>query len=433
MPNWTLDGLRSADPVLGLAFVMLLAVVLANMLHRYARLPRVMGTMLVGALASPFALRLIDRSDLDPWKPLLDLAIGVLVFELGSRIRPRWLYDNPWLAAMCVLEGVLAGIAVTLALAWSGAPAVSAAMAGAVAMSTSPVIVMAMLHESRPRGQVTERLLLAAAVNSVLAILAIEGWRVVAAVGAPSPGAEMLSVGAGALYVVCGSFLLGVACGYVLHRLSRGTAESGAMPVLQIALVIAASLLAAQWKLSPLMTLLAAGVTARVAMGHRLTVEPQLGSAGAVLTVLLFISLGLLFSLEGAAEVWPWALAIIVARLAGKALGIFATAQKSGLGWRQAGALTIALQPMSSLAVLLAADSFVRPTPPGMNSAVLQALLLATTVMQLGGPLAMQWALQAVARESDGSGETRIGTSSGSGTSSSRSTAAGAGTSAGAR
>ncbi len=294
---------------------MLLGVLVAEALHRFARLPRVMGMMLVGALASPFALRLIESAELDPWKPLLDLAIGVLVFELGSRIRPQWLFENPWLAASCVLEGVLAGVAVTVALSALGAPMLSAAMAGAVAMSTSPVITMAMVHEDKPRGQVTERLLMTSALNSIVAMLAVKAWRVMAAAGSPSPGVEMLTMAASALYVTCGSFLVGVACGWLLHRLSRASGSSNTVPVLQIALVIVATLLAAQWKLSPLLALLVAGVTARLTMGHRLTVEPHLGSAGAVLTVLLFISLGLLFTLDGAMTLWPWVLAIIVVRL----------------------------------------------------------------------------------------------------------------------
>jgi len=403
MPVWTLEGLRNADPLFGLALVMLLGVLVADALHRWARLPRVMGMMLVGALASPFALRLIESTELDPWKPLLDLAIGVLVFELGSRIRPRWLVENPWLAASCVLEGVLAGIAVTAALSWLGAPMLSAAMAGAVAMSTSPVITMAMVHEAKPRGQVTERLLMAAALNSIVAMLAVKAWRVIAAAGQPSPGVEMLTMAANALYVACGSFLVGVAAGWLLHRLSRASGSSNTVPVLQIALVILATMLAAQWKLSPLMALLVAGVIARYTMGHRLTVEPHLGSAGAVLTVLLFISLGLLFTLDGATTLWPWVLAIIVVRLAAKGAAIAATAGLSGLGWRQAIALTLALQPMSSLAVLLAADTFGWPSQLlGIDRSVLQALLLATTVMQLSGPLWVQWGLRHVARECEG-------------------------------
>ena len=403
MHFWSFEGWRSADPLLGLAIVMLVGVIAADVLYRTARLPRVTGLMLVGALASPLALRYIGGAQLDPWKPLLDLAIGVLVFELGSRIRPRWLIDNPWLALAHVLEGVLSGGAVALALWWLGASPRAAPPAGAVAMSTSPVIIMAMVHELRPRGQVAERALLATALNSALAVLLLKGWRVIAAVGWPSPGDEWLTVGASAVYVVCGSFLLGVAAGWALHRLARGIqAPPGTTSVLQIALVIVASLLAVQWKLSPLLALLVAGVTARALMGHRLTVEPHMGSAGAVLSVLLVISLGLLSRLDGIMSLWPWALVIIGARFAGKALAVLGTARMSGLGVRQAIALTLALQPMSSLAVLLAADTFGWPSQlPGVEGAMLQALLLATTVMQLAGPVLTQYALRHVARESE--------------------------------
>lgn len=396
---WSLEGLRGAEPVLGLAVVMLVAVVAADLLHRWVRLPRACGWMLVGALASPLALRLLDRSELDPWKPLIDLAIGVLVFELGSRIRPRWLIDNRWLALSCLLEGTLAGLLVLFALKLLGVPTLSAAIAGAVAMSTSPIITLAVVHEARPRGQVTERLLLMSAVNSVLAMLAIKGLRVMAV----GDSDDLLAVAGNSLYVVCGSFLLGAAAGYALHRLGhllRGSA--GAMPVLQIVLIVLATLLAARWTLSPLLALLVAGMMARRWLGHRLTVEPHFGTAGASLTVLLFMSLGLLFTFDQLLASLGMVLAIVLARLAGKAAAVYATARASGLGWRQAGALTVALQPMTSLAVLLAADTFGWPSQlPGLEATVLQALLVATTLLQLTGPLWTTLALRPLAREAD--------------------------------
>ena len=399
-PLWTLEVLRGADPVLGLALLITLAVVLAEALHRGVRLPRACGTMLVGALASPLVLRLLERSELDAWKPLIDLAIAVLVFELGTRIRPRWLLDNPWLALTCVLEGVFAGAAVSASLVALGAPLASAALAGTVAMSTSPVIAMAVLHETRPRGQVTERLLLMSAVNSVLAMLALKVWHVIA-VGGEQHG--LLTSGAGALYVVSGSFLLGAACGLVLERSSRRVRGTSAMPVLQMALVVIASMLAVQWALSPLLALLVAGMVARSRMRHALTVEPQLGSAGAALNVVLFVCLGVLLTLDHVGSLWPWVLAIIVARLLGKGLAVALLARSSGLGWRQAGALTLALQPMSSLAVLLAADTFAWSGQlQGADRGVLQALLVATTLMQFTGPLWTTYALRTVAREANG-------------------------------
>ena len=137
-------------------------------------------------------------------------------------------------------------------------------------------------------------------------------------------------------------------------------------------------------------------------MGQWLEVSiGEQGSAGAVLNVLLFISTGLLFSVNGAQTLWPWVLALIAARLLGSAIAVAGLARLSGLAWRQAGALTIALQPMSSLAVLLAADTFGGASSlPGVDVFALQALLVATTLMQLTGPVWTSIALRRVARES---------------------------------
>jgi Kef-type K+ transport system membrane component KefB len=404
---WTLEGLRGAEPVLGLALIMLLAVVAADALVRWTRLPRATGWMLVGALAGPVALDVLHRGELDAWKPLLDLAIGVLVFELGSRIRPRWLIDNPGLAAACGLEGLLAGGLVAAALIGLGAAPASAVVAGAVAMSTSPVISLSGVHENASRGQVTERVLLMSAVNSVMAVLAIKLVHVAGVADRPDVTADIGAAAASAAYVAFGSFLLGVTAGWLLERLGRLARHPASLAVLQIALVVLATLLAARWTLSPLLALLAAGMVARSRMRHRLTVEPQLGTLGASLTVLLFVCIGLLFDFGGLLAVWPWVLAIIGARLAGKALAVALTARASGLGWRQAGALTLALQPMSGLLVLLAAASFSWDAAlPGVDPRVLSALLAATALMQLSGPLWLQFGLQHVAGETGGGSST---------------------------
>lgn len=389
-PLWTLEGLRGADPVLGIALLVIVAVVTGEAVRRWTRLPRACGHMLVGVIASPLALRLLERTDLDPWKPLLDLAVGVLVFELGARIRPRWLFDNPALGLQCIAEALLASIAVTAMLVMLGAPPMSAALAGCVAMATSPVITMSASHEWQPRGQVTERLLMMTALNSVLAVLALKVWRVIASADAPL-GSEWLPALTNAVYVLCGSFLLGALLGLALTWLSRPMRRTMASAVLQIGLLVLGALLATQWTLSPLLALLVAGMVARERMGHGLTVEPQLGTAGAALTVLLFVSLGLVSSVEGFWSLWPWVLGIVAARAAGKAVAVAALARRSGLGWQQAAGLTLALQPMAQSALLLGAATYGWPVDaPRVDAGVLQALLVAVTLMQLSGPV---WAL----------------------------------------
>ncbi len=401
-PLFTLEGLRAADPLLALALLILVSVLFAEGLYRAWRLPRACGHMLMGALAGPPMLGLLVRSELDVWKPLVDLAIGAVLFELGSRIRPSWLLDNRALALSCIVQALLCAVLVMFALIALGAPPLSAAVAGAVAASTSPVITLNALHETAARGQVTERLLIMTVVNTVIAVLVLKVLRVGLAIDAPASASDagVIATLVRSFMIVGGSLALGVVCGLLLERLSPWMRGTPAMTVVQIALVIIASLLAARWTLSPLLTLLVAGMTARARMQHHLTVEPLLGSAGAVLNVLLFVSLGLLFSLEGLFMVWPWALAIVVARLLGSALAMTALARSSGLGWRQAAGLVVALQPMSGLAVLLAADSYGWSNQlSGIDTPTLQALLVATMLMQLTGPAWARLGLRRIARE----------------------------------
>src|SRR5947208_16514139 len=104
-------------------------------------------------------------------------------------------------------------------------------------------------------------------------------------------------------------------------------------------------------------------MVARARMRHGLTVEPQLGSAGAALGIVLFICLGVLLTVDHLLSLWPWVVATIVARMLGKAVALAVLARPSALGWQQAGPLVPALQPISSLAALLAGDTFAWPSP----------------------------------------------------------------------
>ena len=394
---WPIEALRGADPIMGLAVLMIVALLAGEAVHRVTRLPRALGAMLVGALASPLALSLMVRTELDSWKPLLDLAVGLLVFELGSRIRPRWLLDNPWLAVKCLAEALATGVAVTGVLVWMGVSLSSAGLAGAVAMASSPVIAMAVLNELRPRGQVSERLLMMTAVNTVCAVLALTAWRVLATLD--SDGFDWQPALAGALYALCGSYLLGALSGLLLERLSRQIQGSG-LAALQLALVVLAAMLAAQFTMSPLLALLIAGMVARARMGHRLQVEPQLGSGGAALTLLLLVTLGMLSTLEGLFDLLPMVAAIIGARLLAKVGTVLLLARPSGLGWRQSLGLGLALQPASGLSVLLTSNTLGWPSSlPLPDSTLLQALLIALTLMQLSGPVWLQLGLCTVARE----------------------------------
>ena len=131
------------------------------------------------------------------------------------------------------------------------------------------------------------------------------------------------------------------------------------------------------------------------------------GMAGAVLPAipglpLVFAGLLLAAWLDQFAHVglWPLVVTIVGARFLAKTGTVLLLARPSGLGWRQALGLGLALQPASGLTVVLTSSTLGWPGAlPTPEAHLLQALLIALTLLQLSGPIWLQLGLSAVAQE----------------------------------
>lgn len=418
------ERLLDAQPALWFGLALLVALMLGEALRRSGRVPAVCAYVAVGLLAGPAGLGLIS-DDAGIWRqPLIDLALGVVMFELGHRVRLRWVWDNRWLALTSAAEMLLAFLAVFVALLVLGAvPGTSAALVALVAMSTAPMAVMAAIYDARTRGQVSERLLLLSALNSLVAVVAVRMWLVIGSDSRAAEGAaglvQVLSW-AQPLYVVLLSALLGLGVGWVTEmatRLLRLRPQPGTLPgggrshahqqVVVLAVVVIGATLATQLQLSVLLVMFIAGSMGHARLGRSLALEPHLGTAGVVLWVFLFMSIGAAGTLEALWSVWPLVILVLLARAAGKMAACVALARASGLTWRQGAAVGLGLQPLSIVALLLSAEMLIGL--PGFDPAAMQAMLIACTLMELAGPWITQTALRRVAHESvqaDRAGET---------------------------
>ena len=100
---------------------------------------------------------------------LVDLSVGLIVFELGFRLDFKWLQRNRWLFVTAIAESLFCFWAIFATLVYFDFRPLLAAMAAAIGTATSPAVVMLVAHDLRAQGQITERLLLFTAVNSVFA------------------------------------------------------------------------------------------------------------------------------------------------------------------------------------------------------------------------------------------------------------------------
>jgi len=371
------------------ALLLLVAALAGEAVQRWLRLPRLLGWIAVGALLGPHALGALGRAALEALTPLLQLALGVVLFELGQRVDPAWLRRNPWLLASSLLESALSFAAMLAVLLALDAPPLIAAVAAAIGISTSPAVMLTVARELRAQGQVTERALLLSALNSAYAFIAVSvllSW--VAREHALDWRAAVLQP----LYLVFGSLAAAAALAWGTLALLRLLGRRHDAQFLCVLALVAISVWAADvLRLSAALTLLAYGVAIRILDRQRLFVALSFGRVGTILLILLFAltAARLQWSLLAAGALAGGVL--VAARIAGKALGVLALAPAAALPLRKASLVALALTPMSGVAIALLLDT--ARLYPQLGPALAAILVSAIAMMELLGPLLAHFAL----------------------------------------
>ena len=376
------------DTLLGAALLALLAALLGEVVWRVLRWPRLLGYTLVGT-----ALALAGRGavgDEPALRLAVDGALALLLFEAGARLNLRWLGRNPWLMATSVAEAALAGIAVWLVLrSLSVAPGVAGPLS-IIAIAVSPAVLQRVVGELHAAGQVTERLLTLAALNTLYAVLALKLFSAGLLLSDPGTWLEALSP---VLFSFCGSILVGAALGEGLALIARrlDLREENAM-VLLLAAVLLALVVAKTLQLSALLVPLLAGIWLRNRSERPWVWPRHFGSAGGVLVLVMFVAVGSAWRVDALVGALGIAAALVLARAVAKALAVLALARPSGLGTSQALCLGAALTPMSATAWVLALDFGARHTAA---AAQLMPLLLTTlALLELSAPLLVMASLR---------------------------------------
>src|SRR6185295_7043523 len=90
------------------ALLLLVAAIAGELVLRWLHLPRLFGWIATGVLLGPQVSGVLTEGVLDEMRGVLDVAIGVVLFQLGQRVDLGWLRRNPSLLATSVLEASLA-------------------------------------------------------------------------------------------------------------------------------------------------------------------------------------------------------------------------------------------------------------------------------------------------------------------------------------
>lgn len=370
--------------------VLLVLGMLGGEVARQFRLPRVVGYVLVGFAIGPIAGAMNMGALLDEARIFVDIALGLVLFELGRRMDLAWMKRDWTLAASGFAESLCAfafTFAMLLALDF---PVLQAGLAGAIAMATSPAVVLLAVQDQKSEGQVTERALNLVALNSLFASILVT---ILLASVHYEVRLDVDNAFLHPLYLFAGSLLLGGAVAGLARMLARRVEKSPELHfALIVGLVVGAVGIAQALKLSVILALLAFGLFVRNTEQRHELLNVDLGRASRLFYIVLFVITGASLPLS-AFETAGWAaLAFVVARAAGKFAGVLVFAPIGGLRFKQALSLGAVLMPMSSLALLLQHD--IAKMFPQFGQTLAAVLVAGVILMELIGPITAQWGLR---------------------------------------
>lgn len=372
--------------------VLLLAWFLGERLHEAWQIPRVTSYVAVGLLGS--LINLPGLTDAVPGLPFLaNVALSLVLFELGYRINLRWFRHNPWVLALGLGESLVTLAAVYLALGWFDLATDTRLIIAALSVSASPAGIVRVANELRSAGQVTERVLHLCAINCLVSVLAL---KLVIGYWHLSTSGDLLLAAFGSIHVLATSVavgaLLGVAVPWLLR--AQNTSERGVTVVFALAVVLLTTM-AYGLKLSPLLAALAFGIVARERRVHLTNAQRGFGTAGDLLTVFLFVYIASLLDWSGVATGVLLGVVVIVVRTAAKVACNVAAARLSGSTERKGLLTGLALTPMSAFVILLLEQSRLYGFGPAQQVLAIMATMM--VIQELLGPVVTQRSLMAAA------------------------------------
>lgn len=362
-----------------------LASLVGYLFQRHLQMPKVLGYAVVGTLAGLLGFSATAWPLQGPALFLLELGVAIVLFECGGRITLRWFRHNPMVLVQSLVEATLTYGAVYYTLIWLNLPAATATPLALIAMAASPVVLARVVNDTRAVGPVTDRAMALATLSTLYALTLGSAKAEIFARPSASLWQDITPVLVVLGVSVIVAALLCLAMRLAL-RLMNPSSENTS--ILMLALIAAATALAAHLGGSAPLAALLGGMLLKQLHQRPWAWPRQLGTASSLLTMLMFV----LVSTVAAQAPWTGAvaltvLALVVARLLSKAVGVGLGNIGSGASWRQAVWVACAMAPMSAVALLITSQ-FAQAAPEAAQAIAGTALPAILLLELLGAILA---------------------------------------------
>jgi Kef-type K+ transport system membrane component KefB len=370
--------------------VLLLAWVVGERLHSLWKVPRVSSYVAVGLLAGLAGQPGMNVEHVG-FSFLANVALALVLFELGYRINLRWFRHNPWVLAVGLVESFVTFGLVYWATGWFDLAWEVRLIIAALAVSASPAGIVRVANELRGAGQVTERVMHLCAINCLVAVMLV---KIVVGYWHLSTSGDWVMASLGSIYGLFIAVALGGALGVLVPMLMRSPdMRSHGATVLFALAVLLLTTAAFALKVSPLLAALSFGIVARERRVQLTNAQRDFGSVGDLLGMFLFVYVAALIDWGHVWTTIGMAVVLLALRVASKVACNLAVARLSGITTRKGWLTGLALTPMSAFAILLLEQSRLTGFEPAV--AAFAALAAMMALQELLGPWVTQRSLMA--------------------------------------
>ncbi|MBE5958744.1 MAG: cation:proton antiporter [Lachnospiraceae bacterium] len=366
-----------------LAITLFLCLMSGKVVKQF-KLPNVTGYLIIGLLAGPSVLHIINEGMVNNFAIVSKIALGFIAFSIGTEFEFKYIRK---LGAVPVVIAIFESLGAT-AFVIAGMlifrmPVELALIMGAIAAATDPAATILVAKQYKASGPVTRTLIPVVAIDDATALMSYGICVAIAKVYMTGhvSAATLLSP----VREIFGSLLVGIVMGLIFTLLIKFYTGRGNRLAITIAMVALAVSLSDKVDLSPLLTCMAMSITVVNTSSNCKVVFEQMDRMTPPIFMMFFFMSGAGLDIGILPTIGTLGIIYIVFRVGGKLVGAAIGGKLSKAEPNVQKFLGIGLIPQAGVAIGLASMSGA--IVPQYSSRITAVVLCGTVIYELVGPV----------------------------------------------
>ncbi|MDQ2994389.1 MAG: cation:proton antiporter [Pseudomonadota bacterium] len=343
------DSLFKMNSLFLFGLILIIGILGGRLAQATRFFPRVSGYLFIGFLFGPHILGVITNSALTDSKVFIEIAVGLVLFQLGQQLKIRQLNTEKKLIITGIVESVTSFLIIFSGLLMVRVEIFTATLIAIIGVSSSPALTL-LLASKHNVGMLMRRSLTFAAINNIMAFCFFMAFLPFLQVSANQMHFNTALLDPA--YRVLGSLFLGGAMGLLMIRMGSmiGKGKDTQFILLVGSLILTIGM-AKMLHVSLLISPLILGLTVENRDKNDFLASIELGPSGEIFFIVLFVLTGAKLHIDNMLAVGGVALIFLLTRAIGKCLPVYLLSREDGLNKTQSYALGVTLLPMAGMAI----------------------------------------------------------------------------------